>query len=212
VTRPTLKSRRVAFGLSATLVAGALGAATLANAGTATAAGSQTVTKTANYRCKVTAGELKLNGAEGFRVIGVEATSTIPTSVYAGEVIKPTPVAITLHMPEVLRDATVEMLGGTAAHGGSTNSSVVFSSNDQTLVQAIPLLAASSTPIPQVENQPWLIPATGTVPAITTPSWVKDTVALSLPAAFFVNATIDTPNDDPDIPDSVPSTLDCWAQ
>ncbi len=103
------------------------------------------------------------------------------------------------------------MLGGTAAHGGSTNSSVVFSSNDQTLVQAIPLLAASSTPIPQVENQPWLIPATGTVPAITTPSWVKDTVALSLPAAFFVNATIDTPNDDPDIPDSVPSTLDCWA-
>ena len=79
------------------------------------------MTKSLDYKCKVTAGDLNLSGKEGFRLIGVEATSTIPTSVYAGEVIKPTPVSITLTLPEVLRESTVGLLGGTHAYGGSTS-------------------------------------------------------------------------------------------
>ncbi len=211
MTRPTLKTRRVALGLSGALVASVIGAVTLAAAGPANAGGAQKLTKSIDYKCKVIAGDLNLSGKEGFRYIGVEASSTIPTTVYAGEVIKPTPVSITLTLPEVLRAATVDMLGGTAARGGSTNAAVVLASNGKSLTQKIPSLSAATTPIPQEVDQPWKIPAKGTVPAITTPSWVKSTVSLSLPTNFFVNATIDTPNDDPEMPKSVPSTLDCVA-
>lgn len=184
MTRPSSAVRRIALPLSVALVGGTF--ASIGFAAPANAAGSQTVNQSFNYECAVTAGGLSL----GDHVIAVKTTAKIPTSAYRGEKIAPTPVTLTLTMPELLRSATVGLLGGTDASGSSTDAAIVLASAGRSLTVKIPSLSAAKTAIPQVANQPWLIPAAGTVPAITAPRTINRGVTLSMPKAFTITATV----------------------
>ncbi|MBC9227666.1 hypothetical protein GL325_15165 [Aeromicrobium sp. 636] len=107
-------------------------------------------------------------------------------------------------MPEKLRASTVDLLGGVAAEGASTDSSITLTTGGQTSTVAIPRLAAPRTDIPQTTNAPWLIPASGEVPAITTPASAVGTVELGMPQGFTVKATIH-----PAAGETIPSDLTC---
>ncbi len=197
MTRSSSPVRRVALPVSAALVGGTFAAVGLA--APAHALGSQIVNQSFNYKCDVTAGGLTL----GEHVIGVRATAKIPTSVYRGERIAPTPVTLTLTMPELLRSSTVGLLGGRQADGKSTDAAIVLASAGKSLTVPIPSLAAPKTPIPQTQA-PWTIPAAGTVPAITTPRTVNRGVTLSMPAKFTITATVYKDDDS-----SIPANLTC---
>ncbi|WP_396172337.1 DUF6801 domain-containing protein [Aeromicrobium sp.] len=124
--------------------------------------------------------------------IGVLAETTVPGSVRPGETISERPVDITLTMPELLRESTVTLLGGQAAEGASTDAAITLTTGGQTSTVAIPNLSSPRTDIPQQAGSPWLIPATGTVPAITVPAYAADSVALGMPKDFSIDATIHT--------------------
>lgn len=188
VTRSSLVARRVALPVTAALVGGtfaAIGVASPAQAG-----GSQPVNKSFDYECNVVAGGLPL----GEHIIGVTAVAKVPATAFRGERIAPTPVSITLKMPELLRESTVQLLGGTAASGQSNDAAIALASGGRTTTIRIPSLAAAKTAIPQVANEPWLIPAKGTVPAFVVPNTLTTTASLSLPKAFTITAKVDVRN------------------
>ncbi|WP_286928056.1 DUF6801 domain-containing protein, partial [Aeromicrobium sp. UBA7512] len=159
-----------------------------------------TLEKNFLYKCEVVAGGLNL----GIQDIGVLASTSVPDTVTPGQVIPETPVNITLTMPELLRQSTALLLGGREASGASTNSAVTLTTGGQTTTIAIPNLGAPRTPIPQVANEPWLIPATGLVPPITTPDYAVDSVVIGMPASFNITATIFKADNS-----TIPSTLAC---
>lgn len=197
--RTNLVARRIALPVTAALVGGtlvALGAAAPAQAG-----GSQAVTKTFDYTCRVIAGPLDLDE----HVIGVTASAKVPTTAFRGERIAPTPVSITLAMPELLRESTVVLLGGTDAEGKSTDAAITLASAGRTLNVKIPSLAAAKTAIPQTAGQPWLIPAKGTVPSFVVPNTLTSTATIGLPAKFTVTATVHVNRP----AKTLPATLDC---
>lgn len=196
MTRSSLVARRIALPVTAALVGGtfaAVGFSAPAHAG-----GSQAISKDFTYQCQVIAGDLDL----GVQPVGVKTVTKIPATVFRGERIAPTPVAITLSMPDILRDSTRGLLSGTHASGGSTNAAVTLSSAGRSLVVRIPSLTAPKTAIPA--DTPWTIPASGTVPAITTPAYATTSVSLSMPARFNVAATIYRTNGS-----TLPATMDC---
>lgn len=184
MTHTPRAARRLAMPVSASLVAGVATALTLASAGSAHAT-DVPLEKSFNYSCAVTAGGLSL----GTHAVGVRASTTAPTSVAPGEVLPSRTVNITLTMPELLRSSTVTLLGGVAASGASSDSAVTITTAGKTTSVAIPSLAAARTPIPQTQA-PWLIPAVGQVPAITTPANATGTATLGMPAKFSIVATV----------------------
>ncbi|WP_313404377.1 DUF6801 domain-containing protein [Aeromicrobium sp.] len=198
MTRSSLVARRVALPVTAALVGGTLAAIGVASP--AHAGGSQAVNKSFDYECNVVAGGLPL----GEHIIGVTAVAKVPATAFRGERIAPTPVALTLKMPELLRESTVTLLGGTAASGQSNDASIVLASGGRSTTIKIPSLSAAKTAIPQVANQPWLIPAKGTVPAFVVPNTMTRTGSLSLPKAFTITATVDVRNNQ-----TVPANLTC---
>src|SRR5690606_18065892 len=146
----------------------ALGASALSMIGASSAAAADVaLEKSFDYDCVVTAGGLGL----GNHIVGVLASTTVPETVYPAEEITPRQVNITLTLPELLRQSTALLLQGVEADGVSTNSTVTLTTGGQTTSVAIPELGAGRTPIPQVANEPWIIPASGEVPAITTPDY-----------------------------------------
>lgn len=183
VTRSSTAVRRVALPLTAALVGGTFAA--FSATAPAQAAGSQSVDQSFDYKCDVSAGGLSL----GNHVVGVRTQATIPTSAYRGERIAPTPVTLTLTMPELLRSSTVTLLQGTDASGQSNDAAIVLASAGKSLTVNIPSLAAPKTAIPQVEA-PWLIPASGTVPAIIAPKTIDRSITLSMPSKFTITATV----------------------
>ncbi|WP_313408831.1 DUF6801 domain-containing protein, partial [Aeromicrobium sp.] len=190
-------SRRATAGVAALglAAAGAVGAGFFSPA-----AADQTLEKEFAFKCEVVAGGLNL----GVQDIGVEASTVVPDSVAPGDTIPSTAVNITLTMPELLRQSTALLLGGREADGASTDSSVTLTSAGETMVVPIPELGSARTPIPQVANEPWLIPATGTVPPITVPDYVADTVVVGMPKTFNIAATIYKADNS-----TIPSTLSC---
>lgn len=197
MTRTNLVARRIALPVTAALVGGtlvAIGAASPAQAG-----GSQPVDKSFTYKCQVFAGELDL----GLRDVGVRTVTKIPTTVFRGERIAPTPVSITLAMPDVLRDGT--RLVGEEVSGGSTNAAVTLSSAGRSMNVRIPSLTAARAAIPV--DTAWSIPAKGTVPAITAPAYTTGTATLSMPKQFNVAATIYRTRGE--TVTKVPATMDC---
>ncbi|WP_286930981.1 MULTISPECIES: DUF6801 domain-containing protein [Aeromicrobium] len=193
MTRSSLMARRVALPVTAALVGGTFAA--IGFSAPAQAAGSQPVDKSFTYQCQVFAGPLDL----GLREVGVRTVTRIPATVFRGERIAPTPVAITLAMPDVLRDGT--RLLGTEASGQSTNAAVTLSSAGRSMNVRIPSLSAARAPIPA--DSAWTIAAKGTVPAITTPAYTAGAATLSMPAKFYVTATIYGSGG------NVPATMDC---
>lgn len=183
VTRSSRTTRRIAAPLAAALVGGTF--ATLGLAAPAQAA-SKTLSGTFTYDCDVSAGGLSL----GKHKIGVKAVTKVPASVEKGQTISKRSVAITLTMPELLRDSTARLLSGVAADGASVDSSITLTSGGKTQTVHIPRLAAPKTAIPQEENAPWTIPASGTVPAIKVPADAGRSVTVGMPAAFTIDATI----------------------
>ncbi len=139
-----------------------------------------------DYTCNVTAGGLPL----GEHTVGVLAETTVPEFVEPGMVISSRDVGITLTMPELLRNSTVGLLGGVAASGASTDSTITLTTGGQTQTVPIPSLAADRTPIPQVVNEPWLIPAAGATPEIPVPAYAVDKVDMGMPASFSIVATV----------------------
>lgn len=192
----TKTGRVLATGAVAALSAGAL---SVIGATSATAA-PKTLEGNFAYKCGVIAGGLDL----GVQDINVKASTVVPDAVSPGEVIPSTAVNITLTMPELLRQSTALLLGGREASGASTDSAVTLTTGGQTTSVAIPSLGAPRTPIPQTANEPWLIPATGTVPPITTPAYATGTVAIGLPAVFNITATIYKADNS-----TIPSSLSC---
>lgn len=188
-------ARRVALPVTAALVGGTFAAVGFGSP--AQAAGSQNIDKSFTYRCEVVAGDLNL----GVHDVGVRTVTKIPATVFRGERIAPTPVAITLSMPDALRDATRGLLSGTHASGGSTNAAVALASAGRTLNVRIPSLVAAKTPIPA--DTAWTIPAKGTVPAITAPAYTTGSATLSMPAQFNVAATVYRTGG------TLPATMDC---
>jgi hypothetical protein len=188
VIRTPLAARRLAVPLSATLIAGMANAADV------------NLQKKFTYNCHVTAGNLDLSHHD----IGVDISTTVPTSIRAGQTIPARPVDITLTLPEALRGATTGLLRGVQADGASTDASLSLTSGGRTTAVRIPRLAAPKTAIPQVAGQLWQIPATGTVPAIKAPATTKHGVTLSVPKAFTIAATIYRADNT-----TVPSTLTC---
>lgn len=199
VTRSSLVARRVALPVTAALVGGtfaALGVASPAHAG-----GSQAVSKTFVYDCHVLAGGLDLQQ----RDIEVTASAKVPTTAFRGERIPATPVAISLKLPELLRQTTVDVLGGTHAEGSSTDAAITLTSGGRTTTVKIPSLAAGKTTIPSVVDQPWIIPAKGTVPSFIAPNTMTKSASIGLPKAFTVKATLHVDRATP----TVPASLDC---
>ncbi|WP_269305001.1 DUF6801 domain-containing protein [Aeromicrobium sp. HA] len=190
--------RLVAAGSSAA----ALAAAAVVGVGLVSPASAADVEleKSFDYTCQVTAGGLNL----GEHVIGVLASTTAPESVSPGEVIAPRTVNITLTMPELLRQSTAMLLQGREADGESTDSAVTLTTGGETTSVPIPNLGSPRTPIPQTANEPWTIPASGTVPEITTPATATGSVVLGMPSTFSIAATIYKADDS-----TVPSTLTC---
>lgn len=205
VTRSSRTTRRIAAPLAAALVGGTF--ATLGLAGPAQAA-SKTLSGTFDYECAVTAREgdnppLTL----GDHVIGVTATTKVPTAVKRGEKIPARDVAITLAMPELLRQSTTLLLSGVEAEGASTDSAITLTSAGKTQTVKIPRLSAGRTPIPQVAGETWKIPASGTVPAITVPKAASKSVTVGMPSGFTIDATIYRANET-----QVASHLTCTRQ
>lgn len=199
MTRTPAVARRLAVPLSATLIAGMAGALTMAGAGSANAADVR-LSKTFTYNCAVTAGPLDL----GRHNLGVAISTTVPTSVRAGQTIPARPVNITLTLPEELRAATSGLLQGREAAGASTDASLTLTTGGRSTAVRIPSLAAPRTPVPQNVGDKWTIPATGTVPAIKAPANTKHTVALGVPKSFTIAATIYRADES-----TVPSSLTC---
>lgn len=98
-------------------------------------------------------------------------------------------MSIDLTLPEDLRAFTYDSLDGRFADGSSSDSAVTLASNGATQVVTF-TVAAPKTAIPATSASPWLVSATGTVPAITTPANAKDVVTLSMPQRFTINATV----------------------
>ncbi|SKB06444.1 DUF6801 domain-containing protein [Aeromicrobium choanae] len=199
MTRTAPLARRLAVPVSATLIAGMAGALTMAGAGTANAADVR-LSKNFTYNCAVTAGPLDL----GRHNIGVAISTTVPTSVRAGQTVPARAVNITLTLPEDLRAATSGLLQGREAAGASTDASLTLTSGGRSTAVRIPSLAAPRTPVPQNVGAAWTIPATGTVPAFKAPATTKHTVALGVPKAFTIAATIYRADES-----TVPSNLTC---
>lgn len=193
---------RTSHRLAAGAAAGGVAAAALVGVGLLSPATAADVTleKSFSYVCQVEAGGLNL----GEHVIGVLASTTAPESVSPGEVISPRGVNITLTLPEVLRQSTALLLQGREADGASSDSAVTLTTGGQTTSVPIPNLGAARTPIPQVANEPWIIPATGTVPEITTPDDAADSVVLGMPKNFSIAATIYKADNS-----TIPSSLTC---
>ncbi|MTB88397.1 cadherin-like domain-containing protein [Aeromicrobium senzhongii] len=196
MTRSSLVARRVALPITAALVGG-----TFATVGLASPANAADValTKDFVYDCNVVAGGLNLRQHN----IGVSISTKVPTTVYPGQTIPARAVKITLTMPEKLREATVDVIGGTAASGSSTDAALVLTTAGKSMNVRIPRLAAPNTAIPQVANVPWTIPASGTVPAIKAPAYTAGSVALGMPARFTISATLQVADG------TAPSTLTC---
>jgi len=195
VTRSSLVARRIALPVTAALVGGTFAA--VGFSAPAQAAGSQAIDKSFTYTCVVVAnGNLPL----GTHEIPVRTVTKIPTTVFRGERIAPTPVSITLSMPNELRDGT--LLLGNSVSGSSTNAAVTLTSAGRAMTVRIPSLAAAKAPIPT--DSAWTIPAKGTVPAITAPSYTSGSATLSMPTGFKVTATIYRSNGQ-----TVPATMDC---
>src|SRR5690606_39031001 len=131
VTRSSRTTRRIAAPLAAALVGGTF--ATLGLAAPAQAA-SKTLSGTFTYVCDVSAGELPL----GKHKIGVKAVTKVPASVEKGQTISKRSVAITLTMPELLRESTALLLKGVAADGASVDSSITLTSGGKTQTVHIP--------------------------------------------------------------------------
>jgi len=180
VTRSSLVARRIALPVTAALVGGTF--ATVGLASPAHAGGSQAVDKSFEYICQVKVGGLTFKDQK----VGVRTVAKVPTTAFRGERIAPTPVSITLAMPDTLRNGT--RLVGDAASGSSTDAAITLTSAGRALNVRIPSLSAAKTAIP--ESTPWTIAASGVVPAITTPSYLSGSATLSLPPRFTVTATI----------------------
>ncbi|MET0468133.1 MAG: DUF6801 domain-containing protein [Aeromicrobium sp.] len=184
-------ARRLAVPLSATLIAGMAGALTMAGAGTANAA-DVSLTKKFTYSCDVTAQETPSDPVVqlGTHSIGVDISTTVPTSVSAGQTIPARPVNIKLTLPEELRMSTVMLLRATHAEGSSTDASLSLTSGGRSTTVGIPSLAAAKSPIPTSSSTPWTIDAGGTVPAIKAPAHTKHSVTLGVPKTFSIVATL----------------------
>ena len=180
MTRSSLVARRIALPITAALVGGTFASAGLA--APAHAGGAQAVDKTFAYICQVKVGSLQFKD----QPVSVRTVARVPATAFRGERIAPTPVAITLGMPNTLRDGT--RLVGDSVSGGSTDAAIALTSAGRTLNVRIPSLSAPKTAIP--ESTPWTIAAKGTVPAITTPNYLTGSASLSLPTRFTVTATV----------------------
>ncbi len=193
MTHSSLAARRVALPLSAAMLGGTLAA--VGFAAPAHAAGSQAVNKAFAYVCQVYAGVDDPSTPQDERInlrthnIPVRTQTKLPTTAYAGETIKPTPVTLTLAMPETLRLGS--SLLGEAADGKSSNAAVTLASNGKSLTKVFTVTAAKTAipPNPGADGQ-WTIPAKGTVPAILAPSYIASSIAATMPKSFNVTATI----------------------
>lgn len=185
--------------LAALSVAGLAAAALpMMTAGTADAATSVKDQKF-NYGCDTTAGGVPL----GVKQVGVTPSFTIP-SLYKGQTVPKTKVGIALTLPEDLRSATADLLGGKKVSGSSDDAVLNVTANDQNLQFPIANLKATDQPVPQKKNAAWVIKTTGTSPAIPVPA--VDSLTLGMPTQFTIKATIK--GDNPD----APVTMKCALQ
>lgn len=186
-----------------------LGAATVAAGGlTAGLLAATTVTAQAAdidadhiYDCVVRAGGLPL----GTHEIGVNTQVEVPDSVMAGESIPSRLVDITLTLPEGLRAATYNFVGGRKVEGSSDNTTLDLVVAGQT--QTIPILELASlapVDIPSTAGTPWQVPAQGTVPTIPVPEQAFGNAEILMPQAFLVDATVYKADES-----TVPATMDC---
>lgn len=164
---------------------------------------SQTLSKSFNYTCAVTAGGSSL----GNFTIGVGANVVVPTAVYPAQTIPSRTVKIALTLPEALRAATTGLLKGDSVSGSSTNAYVTATSNKVTQTYKIPKLSAPSAKIPGAS--PWVINASGTVPAMKTAASAKTSAVIGMPSKFTVNAVVNAGSDSPTGSPNIPVIMAC---
>ncbi|MBW9214679.1 Ig-like domain repeat protein [Mumia sp. zg.B53] len=182
---PKGRTRLAAAATGAALVAG-VGGLVIAGAPAANAA-DQPLSKSFNYTCAVDAAGTPL----GNHIVGVKAEVTVPSSVSQNQVIPPRKTKITLTLPETLRNATVQLLGGKTAGGYSDNASITLSAPPAASITArIANLKAPQTPIPQTAGGAWVIPTVGDVPSIKVPATAGSLATIAMPAAFLIKSTV----------------------
>ncbi|WP_370617153.1 DUF6801 domain-containing protein [Mumia qirimensis] len=177
------RTRLAAASTSAALVAG-VGGLVLAGA---PAANAVNVTKTFSYTCTVTANGLPLPTS----TVPVKASVDLPTRVAPGQTLARRSTAITLTIPESLREPTYGLLGARKVSGYSRDASVTIAApGAATQTLTIANLGTPPVPVPGTKGTPWNIPTRGSVPAVKIPTSAKSLGTVSMPVKFTVRATL----------------------
>ncbi|MBM0125870.1 DUF6801 domain-containing protein [Pimelobacter simplex] len=187
----------------AALTAGGLASAalTVASFGAPAQAANSVITidKTFTYDCEpiVTIGTD--SASLGNHPVEVQAQSTIPSTVHAGQTIAPTPTKITLHMSDNLWLANKALTHVANAVDGSSTDSTLGVSLDGAAPAWVPIdgLSVKDAPIPVAAPDvwtppaPWVIPTAGTVRAVKIPANATGKkLSLHMPQKFTAGALI----------------------
>ena len=156
------------------------------------------------YTCEVTAGDPENPINLGEQAVGVRTQLMVPSAVNAGRSIGEREAKLTLTLPEGLRAATKDLLKGVTAGGSSDDAAVGVTIGGATKNYPIDGLSAPQTAIPDTVDEPWLVPTAGTMPAIDVPKKATGTAAITMPAAFTVQASVVTEEDQ-----TIPVSMDC---
>ncbi|MDN5851531.1 MAG: hypothetical protein L0K86_01555 [Actinomycetia bacterium] len=164
----------------------------------------QDIDKTYPYNCQVVAGSSEDPIDLGDHQVGVRTGLSLPLAVQAGHNMPSRDVGVTLAMPEELRAATRDQIGGVTAGGSSDDTKIGLTIGSDTRTVAVENLSAPQETIPETAGEPWLVAAKGQLSEISVPKRASGDATMTMPDAFTVQAEVVDADDQ-----TVPVSMDC---